>query len=86
SPYTLAKEEMLGNWIKESLKEVNIDINVYKLHSTRSTPVTITLEKGVNVKLIIKSAVWATFKRHYFKPKETIPSLVVKALLSGQDK
>ncbi|CAG8682773.1 1686_t:CDS:2 [Cetraspora pellucida] len=77
-------KETLGNWIKETFKKVNINVNLYKPHSTSSIAATTALEKDISVELIIKSAVWTrslTFKRHYFRPEETIPSLVVDTLL-----
>ncbi|CAG8722169.1 15571_t:CDS:2, partial [Cetraspora pellucida] len=56
SLYTSAKEETLRNWIKKTFKKVNIDVNLYKPHSTKSIAATTALEKGISVKLIIKLA------------------------------
>ena len=68
-PIRLARR-LIGSWLKEILKEVNIDIRIFKAHSFRSAAATEAVMACTSILEVKKQANWSltsdTFKKCYF--------------------
>ncbi|OBZ83352.1 hypothetical protein A0J61_08598, partial [Choanephora cucurbitarum] len=61
---------LIGSWLKEILKEVNIDIRIFKAHSFRSAAATEAVMACTSILEVKKQANWSltsdTFEKCYF--------------------
>ena len=88
-PHLNAAEDTLGRWVKETLREAGINMEMYTSHSTRGTSATTALERGVPLDQIMESAGWKnakTFYAHYHSPLRPPPSEVASTILLGKRK
>ena len=71
-PFDVAKSQTISRWIKETLQECGVDINIYTAHSTRHAATSAAYRKGVSVETIKKAAGWtersSAFAKFYNKP------------------
>ena len=69
-PYHAASKSTISRWIKTTLSEAGVDMNIFTPHSTRAAS---TSKAGTRVPLetILKTAAWSgesTFRKFYNKP------------------
>ena len=70
-PHRAVSAATIGRWIKFTMYQAGIDVEVFKAHSTRSASVSAANRNGVNVSHIMKTAGWKnadTFGKFYNKP------------------
>lgn len=71
-PYLPASTQSISRWIKKTLNEAGIDVNIFTAHSTRHSSTSAALKAGVNIDQIQNTAGWSenstTFARHYNRP------------------
>ena len=69
-PYKPASRSTVANWIRETLRESGINMDLFKPHSTRSAATSAAAIK-VPVDTIIRTAGWKSecmFRKHYKRP------------------
>ena len=67
----MISKQSIARWIKEMLSLANIDINIFKAHSTRSASTSKAERLGLRVEEIMKQGNWSTkstFENFYRKP------------------
>ena len=71
TPSHSASENTIAFWLKEILKEVNVDTKIFKAHSFRSATATKAVLTGASILEVKKQAKWSlssdTFEKYYFK-------------------
>lgn len=71
-PHLPASTQSISRWIKKTLQEADIDVNIFTAHSTRHSSTSAALRSGINIDQIQKTAGWSesssTFARHYNRP------------------
>jgi site-specific recombinase XerD len=79
----------IGRWIKEKLKEANIDTSVFSAHSARGAATAEAMNRGVPVQFILNLGHWtweSTFGKFYKRSVPENTDLVgASILLSLQD-
>ena len=66
-PYNSVSRNTLANWLKESLRESGINLDIFSPHSTRSASTSAVVSK-VPIDTIMRTAGWkssCTFRKHY---------------------
>ena len=69
-PFKLVSRDAIARWIKNTIKEANIDTDLFTAHTCRSASTSKAKIAGLNIKTILNSANWAKeniFKKYYFK-------------------
>lgn len=69
-PHHVVSKSTISRWIKTTLKEAGIDMNIFTPHSTRAAA-TSKVENTVALETILKTAAWSndsTFRKFYNKP------------------
>ena len=69
-PYNSVSRNTLANWLKESLRESGINLDIFSPHSTRSASTSAVVSK-VPIDTIMRTAGWkssCTFRKHYKRP------------------
>ena len=69
-PHKAVGKSTIARWIKASLKDSGVDVNVFTAHSTRGAAASKAFESGVPCEAILAAADWrrqSTFHRFYQK-------------------
>ena len=69
-PFKPVSKDTTARWIKNTMKEANIDTGLFTVHICRSASTSKAKIAGLNIKTILNSANWIKdniFKRYYFK-------------------
>ena len=67
-PHKPASADTISRWIKDTLKDAGINVDVFTSHSCRSASTSKALSVGVPLHEILKRANWSqaeTFRKHY---------------------
>jgi len=67
-PHKPASTDTISRWVKDTLKDSGINVDVFTSHSCRSASTSKAFSVGVPLQEILKRANWSraeTFKRHY---------------------
>ena len=69
-PFKPVSRDTITRWIKNTMKEANIDTGLFTAHTCRSASKSKAKLAGLNIKTMLNSANWTKnniFKRRYFK-------------------
>ena len=69
-PFKLVSRDAIARWIKNTMKEANIDTGLFTAHTCRSASTSKAKIAGVTIKTILNSTNWTKeniFKKYYFK-------------------
>ena len=69
-PFKPVSTDTIARWIKNVMKEANIDAGLFTANTCRSAPTSKAKLAGLNIKTILNSANWTKdniFKRYYLK-------------------
>ena len=69
-PYNSISRNTLTNWLKESLRDSGINLDIFSPHSTRSASTSAVVSK-IPLDTIMRTARWkssCTFRKHYKRP------------------
>ena len=69
-PHKAASDDTISRWIKNTISSAGIDIDVFKVHSTRSSSFSKAKQVGIPYREILKRGSWKganTFTKHYDK-------------------
>lgn len=87
-PYKKATVSTISRWIKDTLKNSGININIFTAYSTRHASTSAAAKKGVNIDEIRRTAGWTsqsqTFAKFYNRPIINQPNFA-RAVLSDGD-
>ena len=70
NPFRPVSRDAIARWIKNTMKEANIDTGLFTAHTCRSVSTSKSKIAGLDIKIILNSANGTkdkTFKRFYFK-------------------
>ncbi|XP_070519715.1 uncharacterized protein [Cardiocondyla obscurior] len=71
-PFKAVTLQTISRWIRQALKNCDIDISIFSAHSTRHASTSLAARKGVAVEVIKKAAGWTggsrVFARFYNRP------------------
>lgn len=84
-PYKLVSSQTLSRWVKTTLGQSGIDLQLFSAHSTRHASTSKAKQLGVSLDTIRKTAGWSdtssTFARFYNKPINYKDDSLARALL-----
>ena len=86
-PHNEVSSSTIGGWLKTCLSVVNIDVNVYQAHSTKSASTTKAAQL-LSIDVVMKLPGWpqeSTFRKFYDKPLG-ITDQMSNAILNKADK
>ena len=69
-PYNVVSKSTISRWVKTTLQNAGIDMNIFTPHSTRAAA-TSKVQNTVSLETILKTAAWSqesTFRKFYNKP------------------
>lgn len=66
-PFKAVGSQTLSRWIKETLKDSGIDVNVFTAHSTRHAATSAAHNLGVSLDLIRRTAGWSGSSNTFYK-------------------
>ena len=70
-PHNAIKKDTFGKWVKATLQNAGIDMQVFSPHSVRSAATSAAKGKGVPLSTILRTAGWETdcvFRKFYDRP------------------
>lgn len=72
-PFKPISKDTLSRWLKETLSQAGIDVNMFSGHSTRAASTSAAEAKGIPIQCIMNSAGWSnsnTFTKFYKRPQQ----------------
>ena len=70
APHKPVSSATIGRRLKDIMKEVGIDVDTFKAHSTRGAVSSAARDRGVSIQEILRTADWTretTFNRFYYR-------------------
>lgn len=87
-PHNPVTSSTVGQWIKDQLKEADIDTSTFSAHSTRGAAASKAASSGVSIQAILKQGHWSnesTFSKFYRRESSTERNMVESAVLANTD-
>lgn len=85
-PFKAVSSQTLSRWIKNTLRDSGIDVNVFSAYSTRHAATSAAKRSGVNIDVIKKAAGWSaksgTFAKFYNREIVASKDIFAKSILN----